>query len=58
MCYKVHLLSAKYLPKTPQKPHKNLVGKNPAKIFYDFLNKKPAKNFKYIQKLPNFTKPK
>jgi len=41
--------------KTPQKPHKNLVGKNPAKIFYDFLNKKPAKNFKYIQKLPNFT---
>lgn len=28
------------------------------KIFYDFLNKKPAKNFKYIQKLPNFTKPK
>jgi hypothetical protein len=41
--------------KTPQKPHKNLVRKNPAKIFYDFLNKKPAKNFKYIQKLPNFT---
>jgi hypothetical protein len=33
-----------------QKPGKNL-----AKIFYDFLNKKPAKNFKYIQKLPNFT---
>jgi hypothetical protein len=24
-----------------QKPYKN-----PAKIFYDFLNKKPAKNFK------------
>jgi hypothetical protein len=41
--------------KTPQKPHKNLLRKNPAKIFYDFLNKKPAKNFKYIQKLPNFT---
>jgi hypothetical protein len=38
-----------------QKPHKNLVRKNPAKIFYDFINKKPAKNFKYIQKLPNFT---
>jgi hypothetical protein len=31
--------------KTPQKPHKNLVRKNPAKIFYDFFNKKPAKNF-------------
>jgi hypothetical protein len=41
--------------KTPQKPRKNLVRKNPAKIFYDFINKKPAKNFKYIQKLPNFT---
>jgi hypothetical protein len=41
--------------KTPQKTHKNLVGKNPLKIFYDFLNKKPDKNFKYIQKLPNFT---
>jgi hypothetical protein len=38
-----------------QKPHKNLVRKNPAKIFYDFLNKKPVKNFKYIQKLPIFT---
>ena len=23
---------------------KNLTAKNPAKIFYDFLNKKPAKN--------------
>jgi hypothetical protein len=41
--------------KTPQKPHKNLLRKNLAKIFYDILNKKPAKNFKYIQKLPNFT---
>jgi hypothetical protein len=41
--------------KTPQKPHKNLVRKNLAKIFYDFFNKKPAKNFKYIQKLLNFT---
>lgn len=26
------------------------------KIFYDFFNKKPAKNLKYIQKLYNFTK--
>jgi hypothetical protein len=32
-------------PKNPQKPRKNLVRKNPAKIFYDFFNKKPAKNF-------------
>ena len=36
---------AKNLPKTPrQKPAKNPTAKNPAKIFYDFLNKKPAKN--------------
>jgi hypothetical protein len=27
-------------PKNPKKPP----SKNPAKIFYDFLNKKPAKN--------------
>jgi hypothetical protein len=46
-----------------QKPAKNPMQKLPknptkilyAKIFYDFLHKKPAKNFKYIQKLPNFT---
>jgi hypothetical protein len=43
-------------PKTPQKPHKNPAAKNLAKIFYDFLNKKPAKNFKIFQKLLNFTK--
>ncbi len=43
-------------PKTPQKPHKNPAAKNLAKIFYDFLNKKPAKNFKILQKLSNFTK--
>jgi hypothetical protein len=31
--------------KTPrQKPAKNPTAKNPAKIFYDYLNKKPAKN--------------
>jgi hypothetical protein len=34
--------------KTPQKPHKNPAAKNLAKIFYDFLNKKPAKNFKIL----------
>ena len=39
--------SRKNLPKTPrQKPAKNPTAKNPAKIFYDFLNKKPAKNLK------------
>lgn len=43
-------------PKNPQKSHKNPAAKNLAKIFYDFLNKKPAKNFKLFQKLPNFTK--
>ncbi len=42
------------MQKLPKKPTK-IWGKNPAKIFYDFLNKKPVKNFKYIQKLPNFT---
>jgi hypothetical protein len=31
--------------KTPQKPRKN-----PAKIFYDFLNKKPTKNFERYPK--------
>jgi len=36
--------------KTPQKPRKNLVRKNPAKIFYDFLNKKPTKNFEIYPK--------
>ena len=37
----------KNLPKTPrQKPAKNPTAKNPAKIFYDFLNKKPHKNLK------------
>jgi hypothetical protein len=36
--------------KTPQKPRKNLVRKNPAKIFYDFFNKKPAKNFERYPK--------
>jgi hypothetical protein len=41
--------------KTPQKPHKKPTKILYAKIFYDFLNKKPAKNFKDIQKLPNFT---
>jgi len=35
-------------PKTPQKTHKNPAAKNLAKIFYDFLNKKPAKNFKIL----------
>jgi hypothetical protein len=34
--------------KNPQKPHKNPAAKNLAKIFYDFLNKKPAKNFKIL----------
>jgi hypothetical protein len=34
--------------KTPQKTHKNPAAKNLAKIFYDFLNKKPAKNFKIL----------
>jgi hypothetical protein len=33
-----------------QKSSKNLVRKNPAKIFYDFLNKKPAKNFQIFTK--------
>jgi len=37
--------SRKNLPKTPrQKPAKNPTAKNPAKIFYDYLNKKLAKN--------------
>jgi hypothetical protein len=50
------------LPKKPTKIWgKNLLSdklsrqKTRQKIFYDFLNKKPAKNFKDIQKLPNFT---
>ena len=39
--------SDKNLPKTPrQKPAKNPTAKNPAKIFYDSLNKKPHKNLK------------
>ena len=42
--------------KNSPKTHKNLVHKNLTKIFYDFLNKKPAKNFKIFQKLSNFTK--
>jgi hypothetical protein len=38
------------LPKKPtktlQKPSKNLVGKNPAKIFYENINKKSIKIYK------------
>ena len=51
------------LPKNPTKIcGKNLLSdklsgqKTRQKIFYDFFNKKPAKNLKYIQKLYNFTK--
>ena len=34
------------LPKNPQKPPKNLVGKNPAKIFYENINTKTSKIYK------------
>jgi hypothetical protein len=46
----------KNFPKNPQKSVAKIWDKNLAKIFYDFLNKKPAKNFKIFQKLSNFTK--
>jgi hypothetical protein len=49
--YAKNVLSVKYthskyfvVAKTCQKSPKNPTAKNPAKIFYDYLNKKPAKN--------------
>lgn len=42
-CQKTHA-------KTPQKPAKNLVGKNPAKIFADHFKKILTKNIKKYPK--------
>lgn len=47
---------SKNSPKNPQKFCRQKSAKKPTKIFYDFFNKKPVKNYKNIQKLFNFTK--